>query len=95
MQALGELHTTFQIIEQVIFFSALIMLKELKELLNAFYTQGSAESQGSSAEWRTKLWQFLKPQMPASCPITILQQHMMFIPLSSPIIRVHVGCALP
>lgn len=50
MQDLGELHTTFQIIEQVIFFSALIMLKELKELLNAFYTQGSAESQGSSAE---------------------------------------------
>ena len=30
MQALGELHAIFQIIEQMTFFSALIMLKELK-----------------------------------------------------------------
>ena len=39
MQALGELHAIFQIIEQMTFFSALIMLKELKrkKRLNVFY----------------------------------------------------------
>ena len=39
MQALGELHAIFQIIEQMTFFSALIMLKELKRKkhLNVFY----------------------------------------------------------
>ena len=55
MQALGELHAIFQIIEQMTFFSALIMLKELKrkKCLNVFY----AMKLKNTFSLEEKLWQ--------------------------------------